>query len=101
MVLRRLHFKQSEWRDAQTSFNKYWRDQDDKFYLRSLDHIGGSFKQVDAKQVRSKVLLQEIEIQRLEVRAIGGEHCRGRVGLSGCGKCRRCVDTVGLWGLGL
>lgn len=61
LVLRRLKAKEEEWREAQKSFNKIWRDQNEKYYLKSLDHQGITFKQNDVKFLRSKSLLNEIE----------------------------------------
>ena len=49
LVLRRLKAKESEWRDAQRGFNRIWRDQNEKYYLKSLDHQSVNFKQTDAK----------------------------------------------------
>ena len=43
------------------NFNKVWRDQNEKFYLKSLDHQGLQFKQTDIRNLRSKSLLNEIE----------------------------------------
>lgn len=54
--------KEDEWRDAQRGFNKIWRDQNEKYYLKSLDHQGINFKQNDTKVLRSKTLLNEIEM---------------------------------------
>jgi len=59
--LRRLKAKEEEWREAQRQFNKIWREQNEKYYLKSLDHQGISFKQNDVKQIRSKALLNEVE----------------------------------------
>ncbi|KAH8024229.1 hypothetical protein HPB51_022332 [Rhipicephalus microplus] len=61
LVLRRLKAKEEEWREAQKSFNKVWREQNEKYYLKSLDHQGITFKQNDVKFLRSKSLLNEIE----------------------------------------
>ncbi|UYV75247.1 SIN3A [Cordylochernes scorpioides] len=61
IVLKRLKEKEEEWKTAQRSFNKVWREQNEKFYLKSLDHQGLTFKQTDAKMIRSKALIQEIE----------------------------------------
>lgn len=61
LVLRRLKTKDEEWRDAQKQFNKIWREQNEKYYLKSLDHQGISFKQNDIKYLRSKSLIKEIE----------------------------------------
>ena len=68
LVLRRLKTKEEEWRDAQKSFNKTWREQTEKFYLKSLDLQGISFKQSDVRALRSKSLLNEIDTLFDEVR---------------------------------
>ncbi|KAI5712713.1 hypothetical protein M8J76_006263 [Diaphorina citri] len=81
VVLRRLKSKDEEWREAQKGFNKIWREQNEKFYLKSLDHQGINFKQNDIKQLRSKSLFNEIETlyeerneQGLDSNATGGPH---------------------------
>ncbi|XP_040024737.1 paired amphipathic helix protein Sin3a-like isoform X1 [Gasterosteus aculeatus] len=61
IVLKRLKTKDEEWREAQRGFNKIWREQNEKYYLKSLDHQGINFKQNDTKVLRSKSLLNEIE----------------------------------------
>ncbi|XP_022900635.2 paired amphipathic helix protein Sin3a isoform X1 [Onthophagus taurus] len=61
VVLRRLKAKEEEWREAQKGFNKIWRDQNEKYYLKSLDYQGINFKQNDVKALRSKNLFNEIE----------------------------------------
>merc|ERR1711981_935732 len=61
LVLRRLKAKDTEWREVQKQFNKIWRDQNEKYYLKSLDHQGMIFKQNDIRAIRSKSLLNEIE----------------------------------------
>lgn len=38
-----------------------WREQNEKYYLKSLDHQGINFKTNDTKALRSKSLLNEIE----------------------------------------
>lgn len=64
----RLKLKEDEWREAQRGFNKIWREQNEKYYLKSLDHQGINFKQNDTKVLRSKTLLNEIESIFDEVR---------------------------------
>ena len=59
--LTRLKAKQEEWMEAQRAFNKVWRDQLEKYYLKSLDHQGINFKQVDTRAIRSKALCAEVE----------------------------------------
>lgn len=65
----RLKAKEEEWREAQQGFNKLWREQYEKAYLKSLDHQGVNFKQNDVKALRSKSLLNEIESIYDEVRS--------------------------------
>lgn len=64
----RLKMKDEEWREAQKGFNKIWREQNEKYYLKSLDHQGINFKQNDTKVLRSKTLLNEIEMLYDDVR---------------------------------
>ena len=52
LVLRRLKAKDAEWREVQKQFNKVWRDQNEKYYLKSLDHQGMIFKQNDIRFIR-------------------------------------------------
>ncbi|XP_055919847.1 paired amphipathic helix protein Sin3a isoform X2 [Eupeodes corollae] len=61
IVLKRLKVKEEEWREAQKNFNKQWREQNEKFYLKSLDHQAINFKPNDTKALRSKSLFNEIE----------------------------------------
>lgn len=61
LTFNRLKTKEEEWREAQRGFNKIWREQNEKYYLKSLDHQGINFKQNDTKVLRSKSLLNEIE----------------------------------------
>ena len=70
VVLRRLRAKEEEWREAQKGFNKLWREQNEKYYLKSLDHQGMNFKQSDLKALRSKGLFNEIETLFDEVTTI-------------------------------
>ncbi|CAH1169902.1 unnamed protein product [Phaedon cochleariae] len=80
VVLRRLKVKEEEWREAQKGFNKIWRDQNEKYYLKSLDHQGINFKQTDVKALRSKSLFNEIETifdERHEQNEDGAEHATG------------------------
>lgn len=67
VVLRRLKAKEEEWREAQKSFNQQWREQNEKYYLKSLDHQGMNFKHADIKALRSKSLMNQIETAYEEV----------------------------------
>ena len=42
LVLRRLRAKEEEWREAQKGLNERWREENEKYYLKSLDHQGNS-----------------------------------------------------------
>ncbi|KAK2087615.1 Paired amphipathic helix protein Sin3b [Saguinus oedipus] len=66
-----LKAKEEEWREAQQGFNKIWREQYEKAYLKSLDHQAVNFKQNDTKALRSKSLLNEIESVYDEVQLAG------------------------------
>lgn len=68
VVLRRLKAKEEEWREAQKSFNQQWREQNEKYYLKSLDHQGMNFKHADIKALRSKSLMNQIETAYEEVK---------------------------------
>lgn len=69
----RLKAKEEEWREAQQGFNKIWREQYEKAYLKSLDHQAVNFKQNDTKALRSKSLLNEIESVYDEVCMTGND----------------------------
>lgn len=71
--------KEDEWREAQQGFNKIWREQYEKAYLKSLDHQGVNFKQNDMKALRSKSLLNEIESVYDEVKTTVGCQPHNRV----------------------
>lgn len=68
VVLRRLKAKEEEWREAQKGFNQQWREQNEKYYLKSLDHQGINFKHADTKALRSKSLMNQIETAYEEVK---------------------------------
>ena len=57
----RLKAKDEDWCDAKKSFAKMWQEQNQKYYLKSLDHQGIAFKQNDIKALRSKALINEID----------------------------------------
>lgn len=61
VVLRRLKAKEEEWREAQKGYNQQWREQNEKYYLKSLDHQGINFKHADTKALRTKSLMNQIE----------------------------------------
>merc|ERR1712178_237342 len=61
LILKRLKAKDQEWQEAKRKFAKFWREDVDKNYERSLDCQGHNFKQADLKQLKQKKLLNEIE----------------------------------------
>jgi paired amphipathic helix protein Sin3a len=71
LVLRRLKAKDSEWREVQKQFNKVWRDQNEKYYLKSLDHQGMIFKQNDIRFIRFGNFLLYRSVLRIRDRGSG------------------------------
>ncbi|KAH7984027.1 hypothetical protein HPB52_016270 [Rhipicephalus sanguineus] len=61
LVLRRLKAKEEEWRERQKGLNKIWGEQMKKYYLKSLDHQGATFKLNDVKFLSYKSLMNEIK----------------------------------------
>lgn len=49
LVLKRLQAKDEEWRAARCAFNDGWREAHERYYLKSLDYQGPTFKQNDFK----------------------------------------------------
>ncbi|CAF0785384.1 unnamed protein product [Didymodactylos carnosus] len=66
IVLRRLKSKDEEWREAKKNFERFWKEQSEKFYLKSLDHMGINCKNNDARIIRNRHLLNEIENVRTD-----------------------------------
>lgn len=91
VVLRRLKSKEEEWREAQKGFNKQWKELNEKFYLKSLDHQGLNFKQNDLKALRSKSLFNEIETiheeRRDQMQSALNSSCAGIKGPHLSAKC--------------
>jgi paired amphipathic helix protein Sin3a len=76
LVLKRLKAKDEEWREAKKNFEKQWREQTEKNYLKSLDYCAVPFKQSDQKQLKNRSLLNEIEtiyFERQEAKEEGGQ----------------------------
>ena len=65
-VLQRLKQKESEWKRAQSEWNKVWREADARNYAKSLDHQAISFKNSDKKALTTKALVNQIETAREE-----------------------------------
>lgn len=63
----RLKARDEEWRASQSHYNQLWREQMDKYYVKSLDYQCSDIKQNDLKLLRSKALINEIETQVSEV----------------------------------
>ncbi|MFH4982381.1 hypothetical protein AB6A40_009090 [Gnathostoma spinigerum] len=60
-VIERMRMKEREWREAQVQFNRIWREQNEKYFAKSLDHQGLTFKQTDTKNLRSKMIIHHFE----------------------------------------
>jgi len=61
IVLKRLKAKDEEWREAKKNFERFWKEQSEKYYLKSLDYMGINCKNSDARIIRNRHLLSEIE----------------------------------------
>ena len=60
-ILERMKEKERDWIDAQDQMNKIWREQNDKFMAKSLDHQANAMKTHDAKWIKAKQLIQQFE----------------------------------------
>ncbi|CAG5106214.1 Oidioi.mRNA.OKI2018_I69.chr1.g2742.t1.cds [Oikopleura dioica] len=74
VVLKRLKAKNEEWRQSQKHFNRLWKDQLEKNYLKSMDHQGMNFRATDQKFLRPKNLINEIEATCDEMAMQGNEN---------------------------
>ncbi|UJR08308.1 hypothetical protein I4U23_012579 [Adineta vaga] len=61
IVLKRLKAKDEEWREAKKNFERFWKEQSEKYYLKSLDYMGINCKNSDIRIIRNRFLLNEIE----------------------------------------
>ncbi|XP_078474165.1 paired amphipathic helix protein Sin3b-like isoform X3 [Lampetra planeri] len=95
-VLKRLKAREDEWREAQRGFTRLWRDQGERFQVRSLDHRGITFRSADTKALRTKALVNEITALRDErVEQQGGVRVgavRGGAALAGPHLCLQYAD---------
>ncbi|XP_032833691.1 uncharacterized protein LOC116956297 [Petromyzon marinus] len=95
-VLKRLKAREDEWREAQRGFTRLWRDQGERFQVRSLDHRGITFRSADTKALRTKALVNEITALRDErVEQQGGVRVgavRGGAALAGPHLCLEYAD---------
>ncbi|ODV63728.1 transcriptional regulator SIN3 ASCRUDRAFT_28049, partial [Ascoidea rubescens DSM 1968] len=66
IVLKRLKQKDEEWKKAHREWNKIWREQEQKVFHKSLDHLGLTFKQADKKLLTTKQLISEINAIKVE-----------------------------------
>ena len=53
LVLKRLKQKDEEWRTAQKQFNKVWRDQNEKYYLKVIFIMDFFFRNEKKKIITS------------------------------------------------
>ncbi|CAF4685393.1 unnamed protein product [Rotaria sp. Silwood1] len=61
IVLKRLKSKDEEWRESKKNFERFWKEQSEKYYLKSLDYMGINCKNSDGRIIRNRHLLNEIE----------------------------------------
>lgn len=66
IVLKRLKQKDEEWKRAHREWNKVWREAEQKLLIKSLDHLGLSFKNIDKKLLTNKQLVSEIATVKTE-----------------------------------
>jgi paired amphipathic helix protein Sin3a len=66
----RLKAKDEEWREAKKNFERFWKEQSEKYYLKSLDYMGINCKNSDARIIRNRHLLNEIENIKEDVKEI-------------------------------
>jgi len=62
-----LKAKDEEWREAKKNFERFWKEQSEKYYLKSLDYMGMNCKNSDGRIIRNRYLLNEIENIKEEV----------------------------------
>jgi paired amphipathic helix protein Sin3a len=63
-----LKSKDEEWRESKKNFERFWKEQSEKYYLKSLDYMGINCKNSDARIIRNRYLLNEIESIKEEVK---------------------------------
>ena len=63
----RLKSKDEEWRESKKNFERFWKEQSEKYYLKSLDYMGMNCKNTDGRIIRNRHLLNEIENIKEEV----------------------------------
>lgn len=66
IILKRLKQKDEEWKRAHREWNKVWREAEQKLMIKSLDHLGLSFKNIDKKLLTNKQLVSEISTIKQE-----------------------------------
>lgn len=66
IVLKRLKQKDEEWRRVHREWNKVWREAEQKLLIKSLDHLGLSFKNIDKKLLTNKQLVSELSTIKQE-----------------------------------
>ncbi|KAI9840969.1 MAG: Transcriptional regulatory protein sin3 [Sclerophora amabilis] len=66
ILLNRLKQKDEEWKASQREWEKIWREQQQKMFWKSLDHMGINAKTADKRQFTAKTLLSEIQAKHEE-----------------------------------
>ena len=65
-----LKCKDEEWRETKKNFERFWKEQSEKYYLKSLDYMGMNCKNLDGRVIQNRYLLHEIENIKEEVNII-------------------------------
>lgn len=60
--------KDEEWRESKKNFERFWKEQSEKYYLKSLDYMSNICKNSDGRIIRNRHLLNEIENIKEEVK---------------------------------
>lgn len=53
--------KEKDWIEAQEQMNKVWREQNDRYAAKALDHQSNSVKTNDAKWIKAKQIVHQLE----------------------------------------
>jgi histone deacetylase complex regulatory component SIN3 len=70
IVLRRLRSRIEEFREAKKNYIKVWKEECEKNYAKWLQSQTTSFRQLDARLMRAKTLINEAEVAAEEVRLV-------------------------------
>ncbi|KAI9727948.1 MAG: Transcriptional regulatory protein sin3 [Chrysothrix sp. TS-e1954] len=69
VVIMRIKQRAEEWKAAQREWEKVWREQTQKMFWKSLDHMGINARANDKRQFQAKTLQNEIQVRFEEQKA--------------------------------